>query len=389
LASLLAPVSLERFGDEYWGREPLYVRRDSSCFYDGLVSLGDLERYFSLGELFGRHTVEAVSLRWGSAARPPATLSEVNARLLRGDSLRLRRMECMLDPGAPIIALAREMESTLQHALNSVSCYIAPADAVGLGPHHDETEIFTLQIQGTKQWQIFHQVESIEPAMYVRTELGEPRMEIVLSPGDLLYVPHGFVHDVTSNETSFSITIVFDPFRWTFVLDALADRLANVATLARTMPIGIALGGPGRDGFRDQLAACVAVIRGELENFEDSMLVDALARSLLSRMSMPPGHAVRDTLRLNRITPTTLIRRRPEVSYHISRRSDTIALMLAGGEMIRAPSRVEPAFRALIASEEPFRVADMHSSLGAGAKVSLARTLISAGLLEFVNGDDG
>src|SRR5262249_45624024 len=159
-ASLLAPVSFECFSDVHWGRKPLHIARETNGFYDGLINLADLERYFSLGELFRRHSVQAVSRRWGGGEGPPQTLGDINDRLLHGDSLRLRRMECFLDPSAPIVALAREMESTLQHPLSSLSCYITPVGAAGLGPHHDETEIFTLQIEGTKRWQLFHRVGS-------------------------------------------------------------------------------------------------------------------------------------------------------------------------------------------------------------------------------------
>ena len=386
LTSLLAPMSLECFGDVHWGREPLHIAREARGFYDGLISLADLERYFSLGELFRRHSVQAVSRRWGGEG-PPQTLGDISDRLLQGDSLRLRRMECFLDPSAPVIGLAREMESTLQHPLNSLSCYVTPAGAVGLGPHHDETEIFTLQIEGSKHWQIFHRVESIEPAMYERAELGEPSQEFTLSPGDLLYLPSGWVHDVTSKDASFSITIVFDPFRWRAVLDALADRLARTAPLVETLPIGVALGGGGQPRFRRQLGVCLDVIREELDHFDGSILVDTLASRLLSRMSMPPGRAVSDTLRLDQTTQATVVRRRPQVACHVTRYADGIALMLPGGHVLRASSHTEPALRAIIGSKEPFAVADVDASLDDVAKMSLVRALIGAGLLELA--DDG
>jgi hypothetical protein len=158
--------------------------------------------------------------------------------------------------------------------------------------------------------------------------------------------------------------------------------------LVETLPIGIALGGGGgQAGFRRQLEVCLKVIRDELDNFEGSMLVDTLASKLLSRMSIPPGHAVSDVLRLDQMTQVTLVQRRPSVACHVARRGDTIALMLPGGQVIHASSRTEAVFRAIIASEAPFRVADVHATLDDAAKMSLVRVLIGAGLLEFVNGD--
>ena len=389
LASLLAPVSLECFGDVYWGRELLHITREVSGFYDGLIALTDLERYFSLGELFQRHSVQAVSQRWGRDEGSPTSLGDINERLHYGDSLRLRRMECLLDPSAPIVALAREIELTLQHPLNSLSCYITPVGASGLGPHHDETEIFTLQIEGTKRWQLFHRVQATEPAMYDRTELGEPSLELELCPGDLLYLPSGWVHDVSSDEASFSITMVFDPFRWTAVLDALGERLRSISPMLETMPMGVALGDNAQAGFHRQLKSCLKIIRDDLDNFEGTMLVDMLASRLLSRMNMPPTHAVSDMLRLDQMTPVTLVQRRRDVACHLARRTDTIALMLPGGQVIDAPSSAEPAFRAIIESDKPFRVTDVHASLDEAASMSLVRVLIGAGLLEVVNDNGG
>jgi hypothetical protein len=378
-------VSLEDFGDVHWGRQPLHIRREASGFYGSLISLGDLERYFSLGELYRRQSVQAVSRRWGGGEGPPQTLGDINDRLLHGDSLRLRRMECFIDPSTSIVALAREMESTLQHPLNSLSCYITPAGAVGLGPHHDETEIFTLQIEGTKRWQLFHHVVSTEPAMYERSGLGDPSLELTMSPGDLLYVPSGWVHDVASDDISFSITIVFDPFRWTAVLDALGERLTDVAPLTETLPIGIALGGGAQAEFRHQLDLCLDVIRNELDNFESSQLVDTLASGLLRRMIMPPGHAVSDMLRLKRMTLDTLVARRRGVACHVTRRGNAVAIMLPGGQIINLSSQAETAFLTIMASQAPFRVADVHASQDDAAKLSLVRVLIGAGLLELVN----
>jgi JmjC domain len=386
LASLLAPVSLKQFADVFWGREPLHIARESSGFYDGLISLAEVERYFSLGELFNRHSVQTVSGRWGGGNGPPQTLGDVNDRLLHGDSLRLRRMECFLDPSAPIVALARQMESTLQHPLNSLSCYITPVGAVGLGPHHDETEIFTLQIEGTKRWQLFQRVASTEPAMYERTALGAPSVELTLAAGDMLYVPNGWVHDVVNDDASFSITMVFDPFRWSTLLDVLRDRLTGSAPWIETLPIGVALGG-GEAGFRQQIARCIDALRDELDAFEDTMLVDALASRFLTRMTLPPGHAVRDTLRPARLTPATLVRRRPGVAYHLARHDDVVALMVPGGQVIRAPRQAEPALRDMLAREQPFRAADAESTLDTVTTMWLVRLMIGAGLLELANHD--
>jgi hypothetical protein len=58
-----------------------------------------------------------------------------------------------------------------------------------------------------------------------------------------------------------------------------------------------------------------------------------------------------------------------------------VQLLLPGGYRLAASARAEAALRQVLDSDGPFRVRDMHSSLGSAAKLVLARRLLAAGLL--------
>ncbi|OLP83380.1 Bifunctional lysine-specific demethylase and histidyl-hydroxylase NO66 [Symbiodinium microadriaticum] len=64
--------------------------------------------------------------------------------------------------------------------------------------HHDEVEVFMLQLEGAKRWRLHRCPKGPLPRSYCwdykEEELGPPLMELVLEAGDLLYLPRGTVH---------------------------------------------------------------------------------------------------------------------------------------------------------------------------------------------------
>lgn len=93
--------------------------------------------------------------------------------------------------------------------------YLTPPGAQGFAPHYDDIEAFILQLEGRKQWKIYSPrcTEQILPRIssenFQQSDIGDPLLEIELGPGDLLYLPRGYIHQAnTSKElSSLHITI--------------------------------------------------------------------------------------------------------------------------------------------------------------------------------------
>jgi len=65
-----------------------------------------------------------------------------------------------------------------------------------VGPHTDQYDVFLLQVEGKRRWQI---AETFNPALLPDCELNvmesfSPEQEWVLEPGDMLYLPPGVAH---------------------------------------------------------------------------------------------------------------------------------------------------------------------------------------------------
>jgi hypothetical protein len=79
--------------------------------------------------------------------------------------------------------------------------FLAQGTTSGLGPHFDDAELLVVQLEGTKRW-VLHRPDVVHPRRGFVDEaraLQEGRRheaaDVVLAPGDLLYVPQGWWHE--------------------------------------------------------------------------------------------------------------------------------------------------------------------------------------------------
>ena len=107
-----------------------------------------------------------------------------------------------------------DIVTDLRRALASdVKCnvYCTPPESQGFDTHVDGHDVLVLQTSGSKTWRI-HDVQTELPVessplmneMFPRLagsmpDYGEPTREVVLRPGDLLYLPRGVPHSAASN----------------------------------------------------------------------------------------------------------------------------------------------------------------------------------------------
>ena len=104
--------------------------------------------------------------------------------------------------------------------------YLTPAGTQGFAPHYDDIEAFVIQVEGKKRWRLYKPRNRFEilprtssseylaflpfnsftaPEIFNEIfllddldeeEIGQPILDIVLDPGDLLYFPRGVIHQV-------------------------------------------------------------------------------------------------------------------------------------------------------------------------------------------------
>jgi len=103
--------------------------------------------------------------------------------------------------------------------LVGANSYLTPAASQGLAPHWDDVEVFVLQIEGAKAWKVWSwegsrnggengknkqhgrgaPLASSPSGDLDERSLGQPALEVVLRPGDVLYLPRGTVHAASAD----------------------------------------------------------------------------------------------------------------------------------------------------------------------------------------------
>ena len=120
-----------------------------------------------------------------------------------------------------------------------------------------------LQIAGSKHWRIHqppfplpHLSQPFDPRSYAPSG---PLFELDLVPGDLLYLPRGFVHTTTtSGRSSVHVTLGITVYTWVELLTEWAQSSKQNRSFRRALPPGFAEVQALRQSIGDRLRQMIA-----------------------------------------------------------------------------------------------------------------------------------
>jgi lysine-specific demethylase/histidyl-hydroxylase NO66 len=313
----LVALDPDTFAREYWGRRAL------------LSPAGDLPQDFSdllssdaVDELVSERGLRTPFLR---VAKNGTTLAERSFTAPGGvgagiaDQVSDDKLVSLFADGStmvlqalhrvwpPILELCQQLAGELGHPVQA-NAYVTPPQNQGFSNHYDVHDVFVLQIEGEKRWQIHapvleaplrDQPWSDRKAAVAARAAEEPLLEAVLKPGDCLYLPRGFLHAATAlGGVSTHLTIgVHSWTRYALAEQLLQQALRTVAAdqaVRRSLPLGVDLGQP------DDLAEDVEAVR--------SALVAALGAADLDRLSEVLHASARGSQRAAPVGPLRQLR---------------------------------------------------------------------------------
>ncbi len=137
--------------------------------------------------------------------------------------------------------LALQLDQPVQ-----INAYLSPVSARGLQVHFDYHDVFVVQLEGTKHWRVWAPTEqSVDPVGGKHRlpqpkvdELGEPEMDLVLEPGDVLYLPRGHPHVAeTTDCSSAHLTVGLLAITWHRVVRRAIDDQITRGGLRSSIPL--------------------------------------------------------------------------------------------------------------------------------------------------------
>ena len=124
--------------------------------------------------------------------------------------------------------LARSMTERFA-AKSEIVAFLTPAGQRG-GAHSDPTDVYVIQLEGTKRWQIWPTPQARRPGEDTYFDsLPEPVLDLSVQPGDVLYIPYGTPHRASAEgSVSLHVTVVAGSRSWAHhLLSAVQDILHN------------------------------------------------------------------------------------------------------------------------------------------------------------------
>jgi ribosomal protein L16 Arg81 hydroxylase len=248
LRDLLAPVTPEQFLDEYWLRRPLFVKGTPDKFGD-LFGRAAFDRAIRRG--CERTDLASFQLNVIRPRRDGDTVThmqriapeDVDGKLAEGLTICVNDISVGDERLRFLARTVREQMSFLGEVW--FNCYMSPPGS-GANTHFDCTVTTSLQIEGRKRWR-FSPAPAIDlpPSNAQARQDGQPvwmlpwfgyeewdRLEkvdeskfteVVLEPGDLLYLPAGTWHNAKAVEFSMALNMVFSPMNFFTLLMRLIE----------------------------------------------------------------------------------------------------------------------------------------------------------------------
>lgn len=382
LRRLLGGTSVGDFAGAYWGRRPVHGSAGdvsdlfSSAAVDELISVRGLRAPFLRIAKDGRTFADREFTSGGGVgAAVGDQLSDdlVWRHLEAGATLVLQGLHRTYEP---VLRFTQDLAADLGHPCQ-VNAYVTPPQSTGFSDHYDVHDVFVVQIEGEKRWRIREPVWPLplrdqpwnthEDAV-AQAAAQPPLEEFVMTPGDVLYLPRGYLHSATARgEVSIHLTIGIHEWTRHHIAEQLTSGalavLAEEAGMRGSLPLGVDVGDPSTwaadlDAVRDALVEAISsVTEDEVAHALGSRARAAQRTGPLAPLAQlravraPRSGATRLELRAHLSArlhhdPLGLVTRLGTVPLDPQDEGDVVTLLEATGPVAVAPGLAERLLRA-------------------------------------------
>ncbi len=252
-----------------------------------------------------------------------------------------------------MIDFTRDLSLAVRQPLQ-VNAYLTPPDSQGFATHYDTHDVFVLQVDGRKHWRIHPPVlpDPLERQPWggradevAATAQGAAALDVVLEPGDALYLPRGWLHSAQAQESSsLHLTVGVRALTRYALVEELLALAAEDQRLRATLPFGTDVADP--DAIEPELTETVEALR--------EWLLRADPADVAARLRQRTARA--------------------GLRWQLVTEGDRVALRLFD-RTVTLPAQCGPAVRALLAGP-PIRVGDLPGLDTDADRLTLTRRLL-------------
>lgn len=291
----------------------------------------------------------------------------------------------------PVSKAARSFESELG-ARVQVNSYLTPREAQGFSPHYDTHDVFIGQIEGIKKWKIY-QSDSVCPLNEMLEGDDQLRVskhaasEFDLHPGDVLYIPRGWIHEAETLDTaSLHLTFgVHPPLGLDLIASALEDMTRRYPEFREALPIGRLSSKENITIVADKFAELVNLFADNACHLRSADAID----DEFSRRGRNggDGHLFADVDVLHTLSDKTIIQRRADLNCRIIRVEGSMGIQFINS-LISCPDNFESAMCFVAERKEPFCVSSL-PELTETERMAFSISLVTEGLCRIISQSEG
>eukprot|EP00927_Polykrikos_kofoidii_P053576 TRINITY_DN48181_c0_g1_i1.p1 TRINITY_DN48181_c0_g1~~TRINITY_DN48181_c0_g1_i1.p1 ORF type:complete len:578 (+),score=125.10 TRINITY_DN48181_c0_g1_i1:94-1827(+) len=219
--------------------------------------------------------------------------------LLDGASCVVNHAEFIWEP---LWRLCLRLRRQLLHVY--ANTYVTPPTTQTVPPHADDRDVFVLQLCGSKHWRVYGTPPVVFP--YADEQAGknfpvpqelidsEPMLECVLNPGDVLYMPRGFVHEAccpgSGSSWHATLAVATHDWSWTKVAGAAVTNIMDADSGGRwRSAVPLSLGMPSHSpGPRDEVDSDESeqILKEFLHRMQEVVKLPQLRQRFKQKMQM-------------------------------------------------------------------------------------------------------
>lgn len=388
----------EAFAQQHWGCEPLLRTAERAGFADlfGLDAVDELVTVRGLRTPFLRLVKDGTTIPEraysgsggiGAAVADQARDDGIHAEVAKGATLVLQGLHRTWEP---LLTFSQQLAADLGHPVQ-VNAYLTPPQSQGFGAHYDVHDVFVLQVEGEKRWHIHAPVHPLplrsQPgdayaAQIAQAAAQEPLLDVVLRPGDCLYLPRGYLHSATAlGGVSGHLTIGVHAWTRYAVLErVLADLQAELAqdeSWRASLPLGVDFG--REEAVTEIVAQARAAVDEALAAVDPSRVGARLLGSHASTQRPAPVRPFAQLAAARDLTAQTSVQIREHLALRREMREDGSVLLIGRNGRVLVPTEQVPGLDAVIETGEDIRAAEV--PLPEPAALALFRRLLDGGVV--------
>ncbi|MFI7429931.1 cupin domain-containing protein [Micromonospora sp. NPDC049836] len=400
-AALARCVAVEpaKFAADHWGRSPLLSRAaelPNPAGFRDLLSPADAD------ELLSRRGLRTPFLRVakdGQLVPAARWTGGGGAGAEIGDQVLDEQILALYADGATLVLqglhrtwpalvdFARDLGVALAQPLQ-VNAYLTPAGSQGFATHYDTHDVFVLQVDGRKHWRIHPPVlpDPLEKQPWggradeiAATAEGRPALDVVLQPGDALYLPRGWLHSAQAQESSsLHLTVGIRALTRYALVEELLALAAEDPRLRAGLPFGLDVADP--DAIEPELTETVEALRDWLLRADPASLAARLRARAWPAARPAPIRPLAQAAALAALGPDSQVAVRAGLRWQLAPTGDGRVALRLFDRTITLPGTCEPALRAVLTGDVT-RVGDLPGLDDDADRLVLARRLLKEAVL--------